>query len=416
MEPTEQNPSPEGQHRRLSRTASRVTTRDYLDDNLSRTRSQTATSRSRYGDYNIGGAPGTLRHRVSNFSMNLSPGRAPSWRQQFVEPESATTGRRSVQIAAPSEREDDGGGGVMDDTASRNFSLAGPLTNPQILDTVAANQPYVAPGYAQLNPAYDQPVNVRPVWGLAKPLPRVLRPGMVPTKDELEKDILKERESPLSPPPVPVADLEAGRIEPSLRPDKVTPTLDTIRREREIALIRAYESQQQQDSPGFSPFSVPGPGPGVRRSSDAPTVTPSARVRLGDPGVIEEEEDTASDLSTGPLVEEPEQLDSQTQLQPQAEPPELALPEAVAGLRAAKEQEEEALLAEQEERKLPYEDAVPLTAYEAEDEEIHNLHTHWSIIRLRFREPLAELLGVSGQSEFRGKPPALCCVNLACQY
>jgi aquaglyceroporin related protein len=33
-----------------------------------------------------------------------------------------------------------------------------------------------------------------------------------------------------------------------------------------------------------------------------------------------------------------------------------------------------------------------LKAYEAEGDEIHNLHTHWSVIRLRFREPLAELL------------------------
>jgi aquaglyceroporin related protein len=38
---------------------------------------------------------------------------------------------------------------------------------------------------------------------------------------------------------------------------------------------------------------------------------------------------------------------------------------------------------------------IPLKAYDPETDEIHNLHTHWSVIRLRFREPLAELLAVS---------------------
>jgi aquaglyceroporin related protein len=40
-------------------------------------------------------------------------------------------------------------------------------------------------------------------------------------------------------------------------------------------------------------------------------------------------------------------------------------------------------------------DAIPLKAYEEDTDEIHNLHTRWSVIRLRFREPLAELLAVS---------------------
>lgn len=37
---------------------------------------------------------------------------------------------------------------------------------------------------------------------------------------------------------------------------------------------------------------------------------------------------------------------------------------------------------------------IHLPAYDAEADEIHNLHTHWSVIRVRFREPLAELLAV----------------------
>ncbi|KAJ9604849.1 hypothetical protein H2200_010964 [Cladophialophora chaetospira] len=330
----------------VCRTTSRVATRDYADDPLSRSTSQ-VPPRSRYGGYDFGHGS-SLRHRPSNLdrmshmATSPSPGPAHGWRHFDT-----MSTRRSVAIAPQSIR------GDATDTASRKFSLAGPPT----IDALVANQPYVDPGYAQLNPSYDQPSNVRPVWGLAKPLPRVLRPGMVPTKDELDKEVIEERDSQQPPP-----DIEAGRIEPSLRPDRVASTLDTIRREREIALVRAFDNQYS-DSPGFSPYT----GPAARRTSEAPTITPSARVRLEEP--IEEE---TSDRSASII-----------------EPPELSLPEAVAGLKAAKD--------ETESIKFPYEDAVPLSAYEAEDEEVHNLHTYWSVIRLRFREPLAELLGITVQ-------------------
>jgi aquaglyceroporin related protein, other eukaryote len=336
--------SSESLQQAISRSTSRVATRDYAaDDTLSRSTSR-AAPRSRYGDFNFG--PSSLRHRpsnldrMSNLGASPSPGPAHGWRH-FDQMSS----RRSVAVAAPSVL------GDATDTASRKFSLAGPPT----IDTVLANQPYVDPGYTQLNPAYDQPVNVRPVWGLAKPLPRVLRPGMVPTKDEMEQEEQQARESE------PPADIEAGRIEPSLRPDKAVPTLEAIRRERELALIRAYEQQHSE-----SPFFPADTESYRRRSSEAPTVTQGARVHIEEP--IEEE---ASDQAQS--------------IHQQIEPPELSLPEAVAGLKAAREEEED---------KPPYEDAVPLLAYEAEDDEIHNLHTYWSIIRLRFREPLAELLGV----------------------
>jgi aquaglyceroporin related protein len=65
------------------------------------------------------------------------------------------------------------------------------------------------------------------------------------------------------------------------------------------------------------------------------------------------------------------------------------LSEAIAGVKQAREEREE-----QEEFKAPYQDVVPLPAYQAEDDEVHNLHTYWSVVRLRFREPLAELLAV----------------------
>jgi aquaglyceroporin related protein len=94
------------------------------------------------------------------------------------------------------------------DAQSANFTLAG----PQQPDTIAANQLYVDPRYAELNPAYDQPVNTRPVWGLAKPLPRVIRPGMVPTRSELMLQIPAaeaQKQDPVN------ADLERGAVEPT---------------------------------------------------------------------------------------------------------------------------------------------------------------------------------------------------------
>jgi aquaglyceroporin related protein len=62
------------------------------------------------------------------------------------------------------------------------FNLAGPSESQQLR---SAHEPFVHPGYGDLNPSYEQPNNTKPIWSLAKPLPRVVRPGMVPTKNEL---------------------------------------------------------------------------------------------------------------------------------------------------------------------------------------------------------------------------------------
>ncbi|KAL6249630.1 hypothetical protein RBB50_003483 [Rhinocladiella similis] len=304
----------------------RVSSREYSGHSIPESTSP-AHSRPRYAEFGFG--PASLRHRVA--STVGSPGPARS----FLAPRDYN--RTSVAIA-PSTFQDP-------DTASRTFSLAGPAP----IDANTANQPYVDPGYAQLNPAYDQPPNVRPVWGLAKPLPRVLRPGMVPAKDELEQEAVEEREAP------PSADIEAGRIEPTLRLDKASSQLDTIRRERELSLFRAYQ-HHLSESPTLSPVGA------RRRSSDARTETPSTRLRTHQ--TIPEE--SLPDVEAFPQ-----------------------LSEAIATVHQAREEHEEA--------KDPYQDAVPLPAYQAEGDEVHNLHTYWSIIRLRFREPLAELLAITVQ-------------------
>ncbi|RDW67605.1 hypothetical protein BP6252_09001 [Coleophoma cylindrospora] len=244
--------------------------------------------------------------------------------------------------------------GVAGDEQSVNFSLAG---SPVVQDVVAANQPYVDPGYTQLNPAYDQPENIRPVWGLAKPLPRVLRPGMVPTRSELKLDA--EQGQNAAPEDNP--DLEQGRIESTMRLGRISDQLQQTRLRRENTLLQAYDgtsptSQSQTSGLGRQPST---------RIQPFPDLTPQ-----------EETED--------PVVKQDTQQSS-LQAFPDYEYPDDA---ASATTEKAGEGDLDGDWIGEE---------IPLKAYEPLEDEIHNLHTHWSVIRVRFREPLAELLAVTVQ-------------------
>jgi aquaglyceroporin related protein len=224
------------------------------------------------------------------------------------------------------------------DHVSQNFSLAG----PQIADAMAANQSYVDPGYTQLNPAYEQSSNTRPVWGLAKPLPRVLRPGMVPTTSELHTELLHQKQKQQEDLEQQDTGPEQDRVEATLRYDKIVPQLENVREEREIQLCETFGKA--------SPFQ----SPSIRGGPSTNTGFFSPRHEYAIPEETEEL-----------LGEQLHQLS-----------------DAISDVRESKLDE------------LPYEDAIPLQAYEADEAEVHNLHTYWSVIRLRFREPLAELLAV----------------------
>jgi aquaglyceroporin related protein len=160
----------------------------------------------------------------------------------------------------------------MDAQSQSNFTLAGPAP----IETIQANQPYVGPGYAELNPAYDQPANTRPVWGLAKPLPRVIRPGMMPTKKELKIQIPE-----VEPQKQDAAqeDLEQGRVQPTLRVDKITSQLESTRAQRENQLVQILSRTTQPPS-AFSPI-------GRQTSSIAsPLSPPSELLEEEDIGVV----------------------------------------------------------------------------------------------------------------------------------
>jgi len=285
--------------------------------------------------------------------LGLRP-RVGTWTSSAPRERSSTAQRRpSVALAATATGRS---GGAADTQSQTGFSLAGPV--PEVV--MPANQPYVDPGYSQLNPAYEQPLNTRPVWGLAKPLPRVIRPGMVPTRSEVQQSQDQRQGRP-------DADLEQGRIEPTLRVDKISSQLQSTRQNRENQLFQTYSRRGGPGAPSLG-----------RTTSNVPP--------LSYPSVPENGED-----DIGPMPP----LDEEHPVSPGG-----LSPGGRGRLRPSEERwypDDAASIATAHEEDGYFDDgsdlhAFPLKAYEAEGDEIHNLHTHWSVIRLRFREPLAELL------------------------
>lgn len=249
-----------------------------------------------------------------------------------------------------------------DSQSAAGFTLAG-AGNP--LDTIIANQPYIDPGYVDLNPAYEVATNARPVWGLAKPLPHVVRQGMIPTRTEILKQapgqLQHEQEAQEE------FDLEAGRVESTINPHKISNALQTAQQDREFRLLRTYTGQ--------SAFG----GSGRRRSS----VSSAHAARHS----------TASDRpGQSQQVNAVKKLASVTE---QNTPDESDHPNEKGWIV-----EDTLAVTPVQDEKMDddwIEDPDELKPYDPELDEIHNLHTHWSVIRLQFREPLAELLAVTCQ-------------------
>ncbi|KKK14379.1 hypothetical protein P175DRAFT_0515691 [Aspergillus ochraceoroseus IBT 24754] len=255
-----------------------------------------------------------------------------------------------------------------------NFTLAGPEGTAQLR---LAQEPFVHPGYAELNPSYEQAANARPVWSLAKPLPRVVRPGMVPTKEEL----LQSRANAQIPAEqsqkmgldVDPNELEEGRIEKSADPRKMAAQVQDARVQRENNFLNKILTGD------VTPARLSRTSSGrVRRRStvggaappELTTVQESGRPsdpteeRIGLPPPLEH----LSDEPLQPVPEEPSEPDTAVlgdRLDAFPEFPDATYPE----------------------------DLHPLVQDLVEDE-IHNNHTTWSVIRTHHREALAESLGV----------------------
>ncbi|KAJ9653176.1 hypothetical protein H2201_009172 [Coniosporium apollinis] len=65
---------------------------------------------------------------------------------------------------------------------SNSFSLADPRPDDSLPSAAKNSDPYVDPEYRSLNPRYGKS-NEKPVWGLAQPLPRVVRSRMRPNRE-----------------------------------------------------------------------------------------------------------------------------------------------------------------------------------------------------------------------------------------
>ncbi|CAI7578480.1 unnamed protein product [Penicillium palitans] len=255
---------------------------------------------------------------------------------------SSVTSRRSGESRVPSLAPRT----TLAQRTQGRFTLAGPDETPQLR---LAQEPFVQPGYSDLNPSYEQPSNARPVWSLAKPLPRVVRSGMVPTKQELLQN-LENAQRPTENSDrldldVDANDIEQGRIDKTADPRKMNAQVDDSLAAQTSRISRTSSVRRRRPTTGDIP-------------QDQLSI-----VQEGD-SLDDEEPGERPEVDDDPL----EDQDLGTRL-------------------------EQILSAHELEKSGYAEDMHPLVQDLIEDE-VHNNHTVWSVIRTHHREAFAEALGV----------------------
>lgn len=279
--------------------------------------------------------------------------------------------------------------------------VAGLDDGPQLRQ---AHENYVHPGYVELNPAYEQPASAKPVWSLAKPLPRVIRPGMVPTRDEL----MQVRQDPQLPRKntmqagvdVTPQDLEEGRIEPTTNPAKLSAQLKDSRTQREdnfISRIQRRGTILSTRPTRASSTASQTVGRRPRGSSQA-SLRPMTPAQEADEPSRQHEEDgrRPSDHLEVPQTDE---LGPRLSIQPTPEDRLDTIPESheatprrsaetLDSNRTYRVDDDPEFLAQNDLKQILEGENPPLY------DEVHNNHTSWSIVRTHNREFLAELLAV----------------------
>ena len=257
---------------------------------------------------------------------------------------------------------------TLGDRGPDGFTLAGPADTSQLR---SSHTPFVHPGYSELNPSYEQAPNSKPVWGLAKPLPRVVRPAMVPTKEETLES-LQNAERPAQNSQnlgldVDPNDLEQGQIDKSADPRKIAAPVEDARMQRENNFMNRVLSSNGAAVEPSSRLSRTGLTRPRRSLSAAGGVPPDLLFSGSDEQEHQVPQRYASDkpLQTVPEKSEP----------PSVRPDNGKLD--IPGLEEAGHSE----------------DLHPLIEQLVEDE-VHNNHTSWSVIRTHYREALAEALAV----------------------
>ena len=287
--------------------------------------------------------------------------------------------------------------------AQSDFTLAGPDDGAQLR---AAHENFVQLGYADLNPAYEQLASAKPVWSLAKPLPRVVRPSMVPTKSE----IMEKRQHAELPGEhsasvgldVDPNDLEQGKVQMTLDPRKLTAQLIDSRAQRENNFLhtihRVRTMSQIGGSPRLSHMASQASLAAKRRRASTSATNPGVMTPTWETAVEDEQRDDVSEVFS-PFADPPNLNDEHLR------PP----PHRFTGLKPIHEAQEPTQRADAdaedgasmsgmkiEDDPDYYEDLAPLLQTYVVDE-IHNNHTSWSVIRTQHRELLAELLAVMVQ-------------------
>ncbi|KAL4932949.1 MIP/aquaporin family protein [Aspergillus undulatus] len=299
------------------------------------------------------GGPERRSSGLSHGQEGSVPGQNPGLRRRST---AASRSRQSRSNRVPSLSSHT----TLRSRTNGNFTLAGPDETPQLR---TAHEPFVHPGYSDLNPEYEQPTNTKPVWSLAKPLPRVVRPGMVPTKEEILQNRVNEK------PQLPAENLanvgadvdpneiEAGRIEKTADPRKMAAGVDDARAQRENNFVNKLLTGETGSTR-------------LSRQTSSRMRRPSFLEPLPSEHGDEPPDQTGHDLSDEPLHDIPEEHDDHSH-------PDDLTPSHL-------EHFDDAAYPE---------DLHPLVQDLVEDE-VHNNHTVWSVIRTHHREALAESLAV----------------------
>ncbi|EHK16459.1 uncharacterized protein TRIVIDRAFT_41159 [Trichoderma virens Gv29-8] len=252
------------------------------------------------------------------------------------------------------------------------FNLAGPSDNLQLR---SAHEPFVHPGYSDLNPSYEQPNNAKPIWSLAKPLPRVVRPGMVPTKNELLENCvnaeLPAENSQNLGLDVDPNEIEKGRIEKSADVRKMGAQVTDARLQRENNFIKTILAADAETTSNGVPQLVK-----TRSSQRRATIQRSS---------IQSPLYTVQEGLSEHTSEQNKHSHESQRSEQGGEEFDPGQDELIEGNRSL-----ETLRLDQD--AYP-EDLHPLVQELVEDE-IHNNHTVWSVIRTHHREALAESLAV----------------------
>ncbi|KAI9663813.1 MAG: hypothetical protein M1821_007303 [Bathelium mastoideum] len=283
---------------------------------------------------------------------------------------------------------------------ARAFSLAGPDDTPQVR---AAHEPFVHPGYSDLNPSYDQPANSRPVWSLAKPLPRVVRPGMVPTKQEVVQAAAKaqlpaENSQNLGLSVAP-DDLEKGRVQKTPNIKKISAQVKDARQQRENnflnnlqpGLTRPSGRPSSRMSAQSSAFRRPQRASTWNMGPDVfPPTIPEVPAAIPE-DASQEEQETKGQQPPQPSPFEPTQTRKLSEHLPPV-PEGLESPE-----EDEKEKEDDSSVMTLDADYSHFPDDLHPLVNSVLDDEVHNNHTSWSVVRTHNREGLAELLAVAVQ-------------------